>query len=68
MIHTEIVTIRGKQFRRTYSDTHMLIRDSVEYEEAFDPVDTDMLYEESTTKLTEEIGGEEFLDMIEGVL
>lgn len=68
MIHTETVTKQGKQYRRTYSDTHMLLRNDVEFVEALDLVDTDRLYEESTTKLTEEIGGEEFLDMIEGVL
>ena len=54
MIHTEVVTIRGTQYRRTYSDTHMLIRDGVEYVEAIDQIDTDRVYAESMTHLEDE--------------
>ena len=66
MIYTEIVTIRGKEFRRTYSDTNMVMRDGVEYTEAVDPIDTDRVYTESTTTLPEEITAQEALDIIVG--
>lgn len=66
MIYTEIVTIRGKQFRRTYSDAYMVMRDGVEYSEAVDPIDTDRVYTESTTPLLEEITAQEALDIIVG--
>ena len=66
MIYTEIVTIRGKKFRRTYSDTYMVMRDGVEYTEAVDPIDTDRVYTESTTMLPEEITAQEALDIIVG--
>lgn len=66
MIYTEIVTIRGKEFRRTYSDTNMVMRDGVEYTEAVDPIDTDRVYTESTTTLLEEITAQEALDIIVG--
>lgn len=54
MIYSEIVTIRGQEYRRTYSDTYMVARDGVEYSEAVDPIDTDRVYEESTTPLADE--------------
>ena len=66
MIYTEIVTMRGKQFRRTYSDTYMVMRDGVEYTEAVDPIDTDRVYTESTTPLSDEITAQEALDIIVG--
>lgn len=66
MIYTEIVTIRGSEFRRTYSDTNMVTRDGVEYSEAVDPIDTDRVYTESTTPLSDEITAQEALDIIVG--
>lgn len=51
MIHKEELIIKGKKFIRTYSDTYMVTRDGVEYSEAVDPIDTDRVYEESTTPL-----------------
>ena len=66
MIHTEIIAIRGKQYRRTYSDTHMLLRDGVEYDEAIDPIDADRVYTESTIPLPDEITAQEALDIILG--
>ena len=66
MIYTEIVTIRGSEFRRTYSDTNMVLRDGVEYTEAVDPIDTDRVYTESTTPLSDEITAQEALDIIVG--
>ena len=47
MIYTEIVTIRGKQFRRTYSDTYTLMRDGEEFDEAVDPLDSGRVYTET---------------------
>lgn len=55
MIYSEIVTIRGQEYRRTYSDTYMVARDGVEYSEAVDPIDTDRVYKESTTPLADGI-------------
>ena len=66
MLYTEVVTIRGKEFRRTYSDTYMVMRDGVEYTEAVDPIDTDRVYTESTTPLSDEITAQEALDIIVG--
>jgi len=51
MIKSEIVTIRGTQYRRTWSDTHYITRDGVEYLEAIDPIDTDRTYTETETPL-----------------
>lgn len=66
MIHTEIITIRGKQYRRTYSDTHMLLRDGVEYAESIDPIDADRVYTESAIPLPDEITAQEALYIILG--
>lgn len=49
MIYTEILTIGGREFLRTYSDSFMLLRDGVEYDEAVDPADSGRTYTESTT-------------------
>lgn len=66
MLYTEVVTIRGKEFLRTYSDTNMVMRDGVEYSEAVDPIDSGREYTESTTPLPEEITAQEALDIIVG--
>ena len=48
MIQTEIVTIRGKQFQRTWSDAGYLIeRDGAQYSEAVDPLDSGRTYTET---------------------
>ena len=65
MIHTETVTILGKQYRRTYSDTKMLLRDGIEYEDAIDPIDAEKVYEESYTPL-EDLTAEEAMEIIVG--
>lgn len=65
MIYTETITIRGKQYKRTYSDTHMIMRDGVEYVEAVDPIDAGRVYTESTTPLPE-ISAQDALDIIVG--
>ena len=66
MIHTEIITINGRQLRRTCSDTYMVTRDGAEYDEAVDPIDTDRVYSESTTPPPDEITAQEALDIILG--
>lgn len=66
MIYTEIVTIRGRQFRRTYSDTYTLMRDGEEFNEAVDPIDDNRVYTESTTPLPTDITAQEALDIILG--
>lgn len=49
MIKTEIVTINGRQFIYTHSDDNMKIeRDGIEYDEAYDPIDTGRVYTETT--------------------
>ena len=49
MIITEIVTINGRQFVYTHSDDGMKIeRDGIEYDEAYDPIDTGRVYTETT--------------------
>lgn len=49
MIKTEIVTINGRQFVYTHSDDNMKIeRDGVEYEEAYDPIETGRIYTETS--------------------
>ena len=65
MIYTETVTIRGKQFTHTYSDTYMVTRDGVEYDEAIDPVDSGRVYTESTTP-REGISADEAMEIILG--
>ena len=49
MLKTEIVTINGRQFVYTHSDDGMKIeRDGIEYDEAYDPIDTGRVYTETT--------------------
>lgn len=67
MIRTEIVTINGTEFRRTYSDENFMIeRDGVKYGEAIDPIGfEDRVYTETDIKieepeLPEELGMPEF--------
>ncbi len=50
MIHIETITLNGRQYTRTYSDTHYIVRDGVEYEEAIDPIDSGRTYTESDTR------------------
>ena len=48
MILTETITIRNKEYIRTYSDQNKLIeRDGVQYSEAIDPIDTNREYTET---------------------
>lgn len=54
MIFVETVTIGGKQYQKTYSDSFMLQRDGVEYMEAIDPPDSGRVYTETETPLKKE--------------
>ena len=48
MIKTENLTINGKQFVRTYSDSgYMVERDGVRYSEAIDPAEFSRQYTET---------------------
>lgn len=55
MIKTENMTINGKSFIRTYSDSgYMVERDGIRYSEAIDPAEFDRQY----TETVEPIEGE----------
>lgn len=55
MIITEKVTIRNRDFIRTYSDEgRYVVRDGVEYTEAIDPVDSGRVYTEGDIMPVEE--------------
>lgn len=55
MIQTETVTIRDKEYTRTWSDTNMMIeRDGVLYEEAIDPIDSGRVYTETEQPIADE--------------
>ena len=47
MLYTERVTIRGREFDHTWSDTFTIMRDGVEYDEAYDPADSGREYVET---------------------
>lgn len=59
MIKTEIVTIKGKDYSRTYSNEgYMIEREGVQYSEAIDPIGSDRKYVETETKVEEDNDGE----------
>lgn len=64
MIHSDIITINGKQYKRTYSDLYYIERDGVTYGEAIDPLDTDRSYTEASEQFTQEEIEEKFLPQI----
>lgn len=67
MIHTEIITLNGKQYDRTYSDTYYIERDGAQYAEAVDPLNSGRQYTETDIPLPErELTAEEALDIITG--
>lgn len=47
MIFVENITINGKEYVRTYSDTYTITRDGAEYDEAIDPVGSGRMYVET---------------------
>ena len=71
MIKTEIITINGTQFQKTWSDANYLIeRDGAKYSEAVDPIDVERTYTETTEPIDSQndITSDEFLSMLEEVL
>ena len=55
MIITEKITIDDKEFKHTYSDRGMKIkRENVLYDEAYDPIEFDRVYEETDKAVGEE--------------
>lgn len=71
MIKTEIITINGIQFQRTWSDANYLIeRDGARYSEAVDPIGIERTYTETNEPIDSQndITSDEFLSMLEEVL
>ena len=71
MIKTEIITINGIQFQKTWSDANYLIeRDGAKYSEAVDPIDIERTYIETNEPIDpqDNITGDEILSMLEEVL
>ncbi len=71
MIKTEIITINGIQFQKTWSDANYLIeRDGAKYSEAVDPIDVKRTYTETNELIDSQndITSDEFLSMLEEVL
>lgn len=71
MIKTEIITINGVQFQKTWSDANYLIeRDGAKYSEAVDPIDVERTYTETNELISpqDDITGDEILSMLEEVL
>ena len=71
MIKTEIITINGVQFQKTWSDANYLIeRDGAKYSEAVDPMDVERVYTETNEPIDpqDNITGDEILSMLEEVL
>ena len=71
MIKTEIITINGIQFQRTWSDANYLIeRDGAKYSEAVDPIGIERIYTETNELINsqDDITGDEILSMLEEVL
>ena len=55
MLHTENLTINGKEYIRTWSDLYVMIeRDGALYEEAIDPADSGRTYTETDTPIIDE--------------
>ena len=54
MIQVEIITIKNKQYMRTYSDAGFCIeRDGAIYSEAIDPLGSDRVYTETNEPIEE---------------
>ena len=71
MIKTEIITINGIQFQKTFSDANYLIeRDGAKYSEAVDPIGVERVYTETNELIDSQndITSDEFLSILEEVL
>ena len=66
MIKTELITVDGRQLRRTWSDTGFIIeRDGAMYSEAVDPVEFDRVYTETDMPVEPE-STDEIISVSEG--
>ena len=55
MIKTELITVDGRQLRRTWSDAGFMIeRDGAAYSEAVDPAEFDRVYTETDVSVESE--------------
>ena len=64
MIKTEIVTIRDKQYQRTWSDVGMMIeRNGARYSEAVDPLNTGRTYTETDEPIEQEMNLSELVGL-----
>lgn len=84
MIVTETITINGKQYLHTYSNSGLKIeRDGDVYDDAIDPLDSGRVYTETKNKIesdykyypennetldSDEISAEEFMALVEEAL
>jgi len=69
MIIVENITINGRQFTHTYSDENRyVVRDGVEYDEAYDPIEYNRQYTEGEPipRYDEDPTADEVLDIIFG--
>lgn len=69
MIKTEIITINGKTFIRTYSDKGMMIHGGspeADYTEALDPAELGRTYIETDMPIESESDAEEILNILLG--
>ena len=67
MIVTEAMTISGKAFVKTYSDSgYMVDSGGVRYSEAIDPAELGRTYTETDERIAEEITDAEALEILLG--
>lgn len=66
MIQIEIVTINGREFTHTYSDSgYKVERDGIQYDDAIDPVDLERKYTETDILIDgEEATEEDYLEAL----
>ena len=68
MIKTELMTIDGRQLRRTWSDVGFMIeRDGAQYSDAVDPVEFDRVYTETDMSVEPE-STDEIISASEGIV
>lgn len=69
MIKTETLTIGGKQFIRTYSDSGYMIHGGspeADYSEALDPAELGRTYTETDIPIEDEATAEEIVEILTG--
>lgn len=66
MIKTETITINGKEYIRTFSDSGFMVeREGVQYDEAIDPIGTDRTYTETETPTEDEATEADYINALE---